>query len=496
MLTLRRSLHAGAATAKARKPNILFIMSDDHAAHAISAYGSVINKTPHIDRLATEGMRLDSCFCTNSICTPSRATILSGQYGHKNGVCTLADHMDGTKDYLVQKQLQQGGYQTAIIGKWHLGHGGASDPTGFDYWCILPGQGAYHNPRMSEMGTDKQFQGYVTDIITDNSIAWLEQRDRNKPFFLMCHHKAPHRNWQPAEKYKDLYRDVRIPEPTTFNDDYANRCGAAAEARMRIDRDMEIGDYKEPIPEGLSPEQRKSWIYQRYIKDYLRCIASVDDSVGRLLDYLDAHHLAEDTIVIYTSDQGFFLGDHGWYDKRFMYEQSLRMPFLVRYPREIRRGAATTDMLTNTDFAPTFLDYAGLAIPTQMQGVSARAVFQERAPVDWQKSIYYRYWQHLGGHRVWSHYGVRTHDYKLIYYYGQALGKSGTIDEGRVPAWELFDLKKDPSELFSIYGDPEYAKPQADLTAELSRLQKKYEDEPQHLTAQVHWCPTDEPASG
>jgi len=465
----------------AKQPNILFIMSDDHAAHAISAYGSVINQTPHIDRIAAGGARLDHCYCTNSICTPSRATILTGEHGHKNGVYTLADQIDGRKDYLLQKQLQRGGYQTAIVGKWHLGHGGNADPTGFDYWCVLPGQGLYHDPKMVEMGEEKTFPGYVSEVITEKTIDWLDQRDPDRPFFLMCHHKAPHRHWEPGEKYKDMYEDVDIPEPVTFHDDYAKRCGAAAEATMRIDRDLNDQDLKQPVPEGLSADEEKSWKYQRYIKDYLRCVASVDDSVGELLDYLDEHDLTDDTIVVYTSDQGFFLGDHGWYDKRFMYEHSLQMPFVIRYPRKIEAGSVIAEMLTNNDFAPTFLEYAGLDVPARMQGVSAVDMLSGDAPADWQASIYYRYWMHRDRpHGVWAHYGVRTRDYKLIHYYGQSLGMAGARDEPRGPCWELFDLKKDPNELVSVYDDPAYANVRAELTAELDRLQAKFEDTPRH----------------
>lgn len=293
------------------RPNILFIMSDDHASHAISAYGSRINSTPNIDRIAESGMLLNSCFCTNSICTPSRATILTGQHGHVNGVKSLADALDGRRDPQVQKLLQGAGYQTAIIGKWHMGHGGLNDPAGFDYWNVLPGQGAYHDPELIDMGRTRTIPGYVTEIITDLSLEWLEGRDRTRPFLLMTHHKAPHRRWEPAPKYASLYDDVEIPEPETFDDDYANRAAAAAAAEMRVERDLASADVKQDPPEGLSGQPLKRWYYQRYIKDYLRCVASIDESAGRMLDYLEENELVENTIVIYTSDQGFFLGDHG-----------------------------------------------------------------------------------------------------------------------------------------------------------------------------------------
>lgn len=460
----------------ATKPNIVFIMSDDHAAHAISGYGSRINATPNIDRIAEGGMRFDNCFCTNSICTPSRAVILTGLYSHRSGVKTLADKLDG-RQRNVAKLLQASGYQTAIVGKWHLGHGGDHDPTGFDYWNVLPGQGDYHNPEMIELGERRKFDGYVTDLITDFSLQWLERRDKSRPFMLMCHHKAPHRHWEPDEKHMHLYDDIDIPEPETFHDDYAGRSSAAAEATMRIDRDLNELDLKIDPPEGLTEGELKSWKYQRYIKDYLRCIASVDDNVGRLLDYLDREGLAGDTIVIYTSDQGFFLGDHGWYDKRFMYEESLRMPFLIRYPREIRAGSVQTAMALNVDFAQTFLDYAGADIPADMQGRSLRPLLREETPDDWRTSMYYRYWEHLSKpHRVGAHYGVRTHKYKLIHYYGQGLGASGASEEARTPEWELFDLERDPYEMNNVYTRPEYAQAVHTLTAELAGLRAQVGD--------------------
>jgi len=284
------------------RPNILFIMTDDHAAHAMSCYGSRINETPNLDRIAEDGMRFDNCFCTNSICTPSRAAILTGTYNHINGVTTLATPMDG-RQQTFPKLLQAEGYQTAIVGKWHLGHGGIHDPTGFDYWNVLPGQGLYHDPEMIEMGERKVFPGYATDLITDFSLDWLEKRDKDRPFMLMCHHKAPHRPWEPDEKHANMYEDIDIPEPKTFNDDYSNRASAAGAAKMRVDRDMTITDLKFPVPEGLTPQEEKQWKYQRYIKDYLRCVASVDDNVGRLLDYLEEEGITDNTIIIYTSDQ-------------------------------------------------------------------------------------------------------------------------------------------------------------------------------------------------
>lgn len=451
-------------------PNILFIMSDDHAAHALSCYGSRINTTPHMDRIAAGGMRLDNCFCTNSICSPSRASILAGTYSHVNGVLTLNDRFDG-RQQTFPKLLQAAGYQTAVIGKWHLGHGGVHDPTGFDYWCVLPGQGKYHDPDMYELGEQRLFPGYATDVITDLSLDWLRRRDPDQPFCLLVHHKAPHRPWEPDAKHADLYEDVEIPEPETFHDDYRHRARAAPAARMRVDRDLNDRDTKRPPPSDLSPAEVKRWKYQRYIKDYLRCVASVDDSVGRLLDYLEEQRLAEDTVVVYTSDQGFFLGDHGWYDKRFFYEESLRMPFLIRYPREIPAGSVDGHIVLNTDFAPTLLDYAGLPVPADMQGRSFRAIPRgaaQGAPAsDWRPAMYYRYFMHLAHHNVFAHYGIRTDRYKLIYYYER---------EPEPPEWELFDLQRDPQELHSVYDHSDYQDVVRELKAQLRRLREELGD--------------------
>ena len=462
------------------RPNILFIMSDDHASHAISSYGSRINQTPNLDRIAEDGMILQNCFCVNSICTPSRANILTGKHSHLNGVKTLSDPLDGRIPN-VAKMLQADGYQTAMVGKWHLGHGGNADPTGFDYWNVLPGQGLYHDPVMLEPDGEKTHKGYTTDIITDFSLEWLQNRDKERPFFMMCHHKAPHRPWDSDEKHAHMFEDEDVPMPDNFFDDYANRSNAARDAKMRVfghmsERDLKI-DTLGPPPEGLSEEALANWQYQRYIKEYLRCVASIDDNVGRMLDYLDAEGIADDTIVIYTSDQGFFLGDHGWYDKRFMYEESLRMPFLVRYPREIQPGSSCDAMALNIDFAETWLDYAGLSIPEDMQGTSLRPLFNDDTPDDWRTSMYYRYWMHLTHHYVPAHYGIRTDRYKLIYYYGEALGTTGSIDEPKAPEWELFDLEKDPNEMCSVYDDPAYADIVTELTAELYRLKAAAGDE-------------------
>ncbi len=453
-----RGLMGAAAGAKGARPNIVYIMSDDHASHAISAYGSKINKTPNIDRLATEGMKLDNCFCTNSICGPSRAVMLTGKYSHKNGFYNNGNRFDGAQP-TVAKMLQAAGYQTAMVGKWHLG----TDPTGFDYWNILPGQGAYHNPSMIDMGKKVKHTGYVTDIITDISMDWLKKRDKTKPFFLAYHHKAPHRNWQPDAKHAKMYEDQDIPLPETFWDDYSNRSQAATDAEMRMSH-LRSFDLKKPIPAGLSKKEETVWRYQQYIKDYLRVIASVDDNIGRFLKFLDDEGLTENTIVIYTSDQGFYLGDHNWFDKRFMYEHSLRMPFLVRYPGHIKPGSVSDDICVNIDFAPTFLDYANQPAVKDMDGASMRGVLEGKAPDDWRTSMYYHYYEYPAVHAVKRHFGVRNKRYKLIHFYYD------------IDAWELFDLEKDPNEMKSVYGDPAYAKVQAEMLTELERLQAQYGD--------------------
>ena len=463
-----------------KRPNILFIMSDDHAAHAISSYGSRINQTPNIDRIANQGIRFDNCFCTNAICTPSRATILTGTYNHVNEVTTLSTPMDN-RLLTFPKLLQQNGYQTAIFGKWHLGTGPRHCPTGFDDWAVVPGQGRYHNPEFifkdPNGGTTRTVEGYVTDLITDMCLDWLHQRDPEKPFCLLCHHKAPHRPWYPDEAHAELFLNEDVPEPETLYDDYSNRAGAASAAEMRVGVHMNEIDLKCEIPYELPENELRKWAYQRYIKDYLRVIASVDDNVGRLLDYLDAEDLAENTMVIYTSDQGFFLGDHGWYDKRFMYEESLRMPFLLRYPKEVQPASTNDEIILNLDFAPLFLDLAEITIPDSFQGSSFRDLWRGETPTDWQQSLYYRYWMHKAHHNVYAHYGIRTRRYKLIYYYADALGQLGAVDESYEPEWEFFDLEVDPYELNNLYHDPAYADTIKKLKQELHRLQDCVGDE-------------------
>ena len=475
------------------QPNILFIMSDDHAANAISCYGSRLAKiasTPHMDRIASEGARVDACFCTNAICTPSRAVIMTGQHSHINGVRTLADVLDPERPN-VAKMLQGAGYQTAIVGKWHL----KSEPSGFDYYNCLPGQGLYFDPILSESGKEwinegrggDVHQGYVTDIVTDLSLDWLRARDDDKPFFLMCHHKAPHGKWEFDEKHAHLFEDVEAPEPGSLWEDKSHRSSGSRDhgngmkqLSARMDSSGEAPGFVWPTgrldTDGMSDREKKAATYQKYVKDYLRCVASIDDNVGRLLSYLDDAGLAEDTIVIYTSDQGQFLGEHNYYDKRWIFEESLQMPFLVRYPREIAAGTAPTGLLQNLDFAPTFLDYAGAETPDDMQGRSFRSVLTGNRPDDWRTSVYYRYWMHMSSHLSPGHYGVRTNRYKLIFFYGLPLDANKARPEPTEPGMELYDLEKDPKELNNVYDDPAYADVVKELKAELLRLKEECGD--------------------
>jgi len=502
------------------RPNILFIMSDDHAANAISCYGSGLNATPHIDRIAKEGMRLNHCYVTNSICTPSRASILTGTYNHVNGVTTLATHLDNRLPN-VAKHLAHAGYQTAMFGKWHLGEGKTHEPSGFDEWSVLPGQGDYFDPPMIDRTGTHLEKGYVSDIITDKTIDFLNRRDPDKPFFVMCHHKAPHRPFVPHPRYHDLYIGD-LPVPATYDDDYANRSAAARLAKMRIRRDMTYEDLGLVQPDGgdevgeaqraetgfvnrklpdledvsklvlidkytgenftfASKRELDLFKYQRYIKRYLRTIAGIDDNVGRLLDYLDAEGLCDNTIVIYTSDQGFFLGEHGWFDKRFMYEESLQMPFLIRYPAAIEAGSVSDLMATNVDFAPTFLDYAQQTRPSYMQGVSLRPLFEHSAGTGWQDVVYHRYWMHKDYfHNAFAHYGIRDERYKLIYWYNDDLRQPGTQRGDEPPEWELFDCWQDPNEINNLAGREEYAHVFALMLDKLDAKMTEIGDIPEH----------------
>ncbi|MHC4620049.1 MAG: sulfatase family protein [Planctomycetota bacterium] len=473
--------YTGSSGGQGERPNVLFIMSDDHAVQAMSCYGSKMNRTPNLDRIANEGMRFDNCFCTNSICTPSRAVILTGKYSHKNGCLTLSDKFDGAQQ-TFPKLLQQAGYYTAVIGKWHL----KTEPTGFDYWNVLPGQGDYFDPKMTEMGRKKQYTGYVTDVITDLALDFLKNRPKDKPFCLLYHHKAPHDMWEYDKKHAHLYRDVDVTEPDNLFDDYSNRGEAIKRATQKIGMEETVflhdtqGDQFDTVRgkiAQLPPKEQKKQSYQYFIKAYLRCVASIDDNVGRVLDYLDKTGLKDNTVVVYTSDQGFFLGEHGLFDKRFMYEESLRMPLIVRYPREIKPESAGDDIVLNVDFAGTFLDYAGVPVPGDMQGRSLRPLLRGRTPEDWRTSMYYRYWMHGAHFNVAGHFGVRTKRYKLIYYYGLPLNAKGAKKKPTPPEWELFDLQQDPKEMNNVYHDPAYKGVVKKLKTELIRLRRELEDD-------------------
>lgn len=475
---------AAAFAAAPRQPNIVFIFSDDHAYQAISAYGDArkLLETPNIDRIAKGGMRFDRCLVTNSICGPSRATILTGKYSHLNGFPNNSNSRFDGSQTTFPKLLQKAGYQTALVGKWHL----ISDPTGFDFWQVLPAQGIYYNPPMVKMGQQLKVDGYVTDIITDVALDWLKNRDKSKPFLLMAQHKAPHREWAPALRHLGFDKDRVYPEPATLFDDYAGRGIAERDQDMTIEKTMNDRDVKFVAPNSLTPEQRKQWDayyeprnakfraanlqgrdlvrwkYQRYMHDYLATVKAVDESVGRMLDYLEREGLAENTIVVYSSDQGFYLGEHGWFDKRWIYEESVRMPLLVRWPGATKAGTTNRDLVSNVDFAQTFLDAAGAKAPEDMQGRSLVPILRGQRPADWRTAFYYQYFEWPAPHRVRPHYGVVTDRYKLFRFYG-------TGDD----YWELIDNQKDPHELKSVYDDPAYAQVRKQLEQELTRLRKE-----------------------
>ncbi len=475
--------HAHAAQSKS-PPNIVFIFSDDHAYQAISAYGDPrkLLETPNIDRIGREGVRFNRCLVTNSICGPSRATILTGKYSHLNGFYNNTNSRFDASQTTFPKLLKAAGYQTAVIGKWHL----VSTPAGFDEWHILPGQGVYYNPPMIHNGKRVEHQGYTTDLITDFSIDWLKNRDQSKPFLLMCQHKAPHREWSPALRHLGHDKDRVYTEPATLFDDYSGRGKAEHDQDMTIAKTMTATDIKLTPPPRLTPEQLKvwnayyqprnelykkaqftgqdavRWKYQRYMHDYLGCVKAVDESVGRILAYLDEAKLADNTIVVYASDQGFYLGEHGWFDKRWIFEESVRTPLLVRWPGVAQAGAVRNELVSNVDFAETFLQAANVSIPADFQGASLIPLLKGETPADWRKSFYYQYYEYPQPHHVRPHYGVITDRYKLV-----------RFESADVNDWELFDLKNDPAELKNVIATPENAATVAELKTEVARLRKE-----------------------
>jgi len=481
------SLGSGnAEVQKNKRPNIVYIMGDDLTSQAISTYGGILSKvfqTPNMDRIANEGVKFTRCFVTNSICTPSRAAIMTGQYSQNNGVFTLIDKLD-SRQPTVATHLHDADYYTGIIGKWHL----KTEPQGFDYYSILPGQGRYNDPEFisnGEWNEDPDFdmrhgkvnKGYCTDIICNKAITFLKDRDKSKPFMLMCHFKAPHRNWIYAPRFENIFDGITMSEPFNLCDTYKTKREYANRLALKMENFNVPTDLRVPKPKNMTLDEERHWAYQAYIKNYLRCVAGVDENVGRILKYLDDNNLTENTIVVITGDQGFFLGEHGFFDKRLMYEEALRMPLLIRYPKEIKGGTINSDIILNIDFAPTFMDYAGLEKPIEMQGVSFRKNLVGKTPKNWRKSMYYRYWMNRdGSHHVTAHYGIRTERYKLIYFYGLPLGKLGTIEYPYTPDWELYDLKNDPHEMKNIYDDPANKSLIKDLKEKLLQLKIKYND--------------------
>ncbi len=473
-------------------------MSDDHGANAISAYKSRLSsvfKTPNLDRIAEEGALFTNSYCTNAICTPSRASILTGQYSHTNGVRTLDDTLD-IDAITYPKVMKENGYQTAVIGKWHV----HSEPQGFDHYEVLPCQGYYFNPYFLDSTYDwsklnkyehnigKQHEGYVTDIITDKCVNWLENREKDKPFMLMCHHKAPHDDFEYHPRYENLFDHIEIPEPDSLWEEKDHRSIGSREygttvsernSRRNAVMHMSQPDYVtgQLNITGLDAKGRTKAAYQKYLKDYLRVVKGIDDNVGRLLDYLDKEGLSDNTIVIYTSDQGMFLGEHDYIDKRWIYEEALQMPLLIRFPKEIKPGTEVNEVVSNVDFAPTLLDYTGLEKVGQMQGSSFRALAKGEMLEDWPNQVYYRYWMHMAHHDNPAHYGIRTKDYKLIFFYGLPLDAQGALPDPTPYGFELYDLNKDPNELKNVYEDPVYKNVVKQLKQQLENLKKQLGDE-------------------
>jgi arylsulfatase A-like enzyme len=462
------------------RPNIVFVLTDDHAAHAIGCYGSVVNETPRIDEIAAHGCRFDNCFVTNSLCTPSRAAILTGTYSHVNGVYSLFTPIDASQPTFVS-QLREAGYRTAMVGKWHMGHGDGHDPEGFDYWDVLPGQGDYWNPTFIDADGRRTVEGYATDIITDLAIDWAESLDGDAPWCMLVWHKAPHRSWEPKPEHRALFEEPR-PVPATFWDDYSTRSAAIRRTAMRVADHMTTDDLKEDPPPGLTYEQQAVWKYQRYMREYLACVESVDENVGRLIDWLRDRGDFDDTLLIYSSDQGFFLGDHGWFDKRLMFEESLRMPLVLSCPNRVPAGGSHDGIVTNVDLARTILDAAGVDPHERMQGRSCWAELTgDRPDVDEPAvdGCYYRYWENDDIiHKAPAHYGYRTERFKLIYYYNDGFGLPFTGPFSYPPEWELYDLASDPAELRNVYDEPAYAEVRETLQAAMWREQARLGDAP------------------
>ena len=477
-----------------KRPNILFILSDDHTSQSWGVYGGVLEKyvkNDNIRRLAAEGCVLDNSFCTNSISVPSRAAILTGAYSHRNGVYSLSDALYPEADNIA-KNLQSGGYQTALFGKWHL----KKEPTGFDTYRVFHDQGEYYDPIMKthtnwvDDDVRKQgdtIKGFSTDIVTDFTLDWVRNRDKNKPFAMFCHFKATHEPWDFPERLKHLYDDVTFPEPENLMEFGPSLSGREFEGQqlenMAIRWETASKDpskwwciYPElPFSRGdLNKEEARKKTYQKLIKDYLRCGAAIDDNIGRLLKMLDEEGLADNTIVVYVSDQGYFLGEHGFFDKRMMYEESLRMPFVIRYPKEIPAGTRSSDIILNIDFASLLADYAQVDVPENNQGMSFRQNLKGYTPSDWRKEMYYRYWTH---HKIRpAHLGIRNHRYKLMFLYGDRLNTTGSENDPNTPAWEFYDLMVDPQENRNRYNDPVYADVIGDMKKELTRLRREVGD--------------------
>ncbi|MEM8486243.1 MAG: sulfatase [Bacteroidota bacterium] len=471
-------LVTGNATAQETRPNILFIMSDDHAAHAVGVYGSrlaVVNPTPRLDRLAAEGIHLTNVFVTNSICTPSRATLMTGQYSHVNGVLTLNGRIEPERQHLANL-IGDAGYETAMIGKWHL----KEEPAAFDYYAVLPGQGSYFNPILRVDGEGAwpnnvvRYAGYdskhSSDVVTDLSLEWLKGRDTQKPFFLMHHFKAPHDNFENAERYDWLYEDIEIPEPQSlrFQPEHGSVATAGTGTSVSKRNERRNMGHHMFVDQAADSSTYTHLAYQRYLKKYLRTVRGIDDNVGRLLDHLEETGELDNTIIIYTSDQGMMLGEHDYIDKRWMYEESLQVPFIVRYPAYVAQSSTSDAIINNVDFAPTLLEMVGITKPDFMQGDSFLSILKGNdPPANWKTASYYRYWMHMTHHDNPAHYGIRTKDYKLIFYYGLPLDAVGALETPTQPGWELYDLRTDPHELRNVYKDPRYATVVQELKQEL-----------------------------